>query len=257
MSGRAKKRFGQNFLQDRYYIEAILQHVRPSSDESLIEIGPGRGALSEPLGRLREDLIVVELDRDLIAGLKDVLPNTATVYQGDALNFDFDQFSGPLFIVGNLPYNISTPLLFKLFELGSKVSSMVFMLQKEVVDRLAAPSNTKQFGRLSVMAQYHCEIEKLIDVPPTAFHPRPKIDSAVVLLKPRQSHSVKAEALPVLSELLIAAFGQRRKTLRNALSSLLDAQTLEALEINPSARAETLSVNDFVTCANFIHRSRS
>jgi 16S rRNA (adenine1518-N6/adenine1519-N6)-dimethyltransferase len=134
---------------------------------------------------------------------------------------------------------------------------MVFMLQKEVVDRLAAPSNTKQFGRLSVMAQYHCEIEKLIDVPPTAFHPRPKIDSAVVLLKPRQSHSVKAEALPVLSELLIAAFGQRRKTLRNALSSLLDAQTLEALEINPSARAETLSVTDFVTCANFIHRSRS
>jgi 16S rRNA (adenine1518-N6/adenine1519-N6)-dimethyltransferase len=107
------------------------------------------------------------------------------------------------------------------------------------------------------MAQYHCEIEKLIDVPPTAFHPRPKIDSAVVLLKPRQSHSVKAEALPVLSELLIAAFGQRRKTLRNALSSLLDAQTLEALEINPSARAETLSVTDFVTCANFIHRSRS
>ena len=160
-------------------------------------------------------------------------------------------------IVGNLPYNISTPLLFRLFELGTRVATMTFMLQKEVVDRMGAIPNTKAYGRLSVMAQYHCEIEKLFDVPPTAFKPAPKVTSAVVQLRPHAPPPHPATNLKTLSDILVAAFGQRRKTLRNSLSSLLTTDQLKALAIDPSERAESLTVADYVRCANHLSQNAS
>ena len=256
MATKAKRRFGQNFLQDPQIIDQIVACIQPNPEQSLIEIGPGRGALTKPLATLRSDLIVIELDRDLIPKLQAFLPATATVRQGDVLDFDFAEIPGDLWIVGNLPYNISTPLLFRLFALGQRIKSMIFMLQKEVVNRLAAVPNHKDYGRLTVMAQYHCHIEKLLDVPPTAFDPAPKVDSAVVSLQPHQRPNIEADDLSILSELLTAAFGQRRKTLKNSLANLISASALEDLGINPSARAETLSVADFVRCANVVSRNR-
>ena len=217
MMMRAKKRFGQNFLQDDLIIDQICASIRPMAGQSLIEIGPGQGVLTERLVQETPNMTVIELDRDLMPNLRRLLPSTVNIIEADVLTVDFFAFDAPLMIVGNLPYNISTPLLFRLFGLGNRIATMTFMLQKEVVDRMGAAPNTKAYGRLSVMAQYHCEIEKLFDVPPTAFKPAPKVTSAVVQLRPHAPPPHPATNLKTLSDILVAAFGQRRKTLRNSL----------------------------------------
>jgi len=257
MMMRAKKRFGQNFLQDDLIIDRICGSVRPTAGQSLIEIGPGHGVLTKRLVHNTPDMTIIELDRDLIPNLRRLLPSSVNIIEADVLTVDFNDFVAPLMIVGNLPYNISTPLLFRLFELGTRVAAMTFMLQKEVVDRMGAVPNTKAYGRLSVMAQYHCEIEKLFDVPPTAFKPAPKVTSAVVQLRPHAPPPHPATNLKTLSDILVAAFGQRRKTLRNSLSSLLTTDQLKALAIDPSERAESLTVADYVRCANFLSQNAS
>ena len=257
MMMRAKKRFGQNFLQDDLIIDQICASVRPKPDQALIEIGPGHGILTERLVQKTPAMTIIELDRDLIPNLRRLLPSTVNIIEADVLTVDFNAFDAPLMIVGNLPYNISTPLLFRLFELGTRVASMTFMLQKEVVDRMGAVPNTKAYGRLSVMAQYHCEIEKLFDVPPTAFRPAPKVTSAVVQLRPHSQPLQPATDLKTLSDVLVAAFGQRRKTLRNSLSSLLTTDQLKELGIDPGERAECLTVADYVRCANLLSQNPS
>jgi 16S rRNA (adenine1518-N6/adenine1519-N6)-dimethyltransferase len=255
MMMRAKKRFGQNFLQDDLIIDQICASVRPTASQSLIEIGPGHGVLTERLVQNTPNMTIIELDRDLIPNLRRLLPSSVTIIEADVLDVDFKAFDAPLMIVGNLPYNISTPLLFRLFELGTRVAAMTFMLQKEVVDRMSASPNTKAYGRLSVMAQYHCEIEKLFDVPPTAFKPAPKVTSGVVQLRPHQQPPHPVLDLNALSKVLVTAFGQRRKTLRNSLSSLLTTDQLKTLDIDPSKRAETLSVAEYVRCANLMSKN--
>ena len=257
MMMRAKKRFGQNFLQDDLIIDQICASVRHKPGQSLIEIGPGHGILTERLVQKTPDMTIIELDRDLIPNLRRLLPSTVNIIEADVLTVDFNDFDAPLMIVGNLPYNISTPLLFRLFELGTRVATMTFMLQKEVVDRMGAVPNTKAYGRLSVMAQYHCEIEKLFDVPPTAFKPAPRVTSAVVQLRPHSQPPHPATDLKTLSDVLVAAFGQRRKTLRNSLSSLLTTDQLKDLAIDPSERAESLTVADYVRCANLLSQKPS
>ncbi len=254
---RAKKRFGQNFLQDDLIIDQICASVRPMAGQSLIEIGPGHGALTERLVQNTPNMTIIELDRDLIPNLRRLLPSSVNIIEADVLRFDFKDFDTPLMIVGNLPYNISTPLLFRLFELGTQVVTMTFMLQKEVVDRMGAIPNTKAYGRLSVMAQYYCEIETLFDVPPTAFKPAPRVTSAVVQLRPHKQPPHPAVDLKTLSDVLVAAFGQRRKTLRNSLSSLLTTEQLKSLAIDPGDRAESLSVADYVRCANLLSQDAS
>ena len=238
-------------------IDQICAAIRPKTNQSLIEIGPGQGVLTERLVQNTPDMTIIELDRDLIPNLRHLLPSTVTIIEADVLNVDFDVFDAPLYIVGNLPYNISTPLLFRLFELGTRVALMTFMLLKEVVDRMIATPNSKAYGRLSVMAQYHCQIEKLFDVPPTAFKPAPKVTSAVVQLHPHPEPEHSVLDLNVLSKVLVTAFGQRRKTLRNSLSSLLTADQLKALGIDPTLRAECLTVAEYVQCANLISKAGS
>ncbi len=254
---RARKRFGQNFLRDPGVIAAIVRAIRPRADERLVEIGPGQGALTEPLLEETGKLEVIELDRDLIPGLRVQFFNypDLVIHEGDALSFDFAALKGegrPLRVVGNLPYNISTPLIVHLLQTRHVISDMHFMLQKEVVDRLAATPGGADWGRLSVMAQYHCEVESLFRVPPEAFVPRPKVDSAIVRLTPHATlpHPAKNETL--LFELVREAFGQRRKTLRNNLKKRIDAEALTALGIDPGRRPQTLSVAEFVRIADHL-----
>lgn len=243
-----RKRFGQNFLHDERTIHAIVASIAPRADEHLAEIGPGRGALTRWLLRECKRLDAVELDRDLVEYLKGAFAGEQKlhIHSADALRFDFAALAdgGKLRVVGNLPYNISTPLLFRLFEQSEAIEDMHFMLQKEVVDRLCAPPGDKDYGRLSVMARYWCDVAPLMDVYPESFYPRPKVISTVARLLP---HAVKPVSVAPerLRSITTAAFSQRRKTLRNALSGLLDAQRIEAAGIDPGARAETLSLEDF------------
>ena len=253
---RARKRFGQNFLVDQNIIGKIISSIAPKANDNLIEIGPGQGALTEPLLLHCPGLKVIELDHDLIprlqASFSDRFPNF-TIQQGDALNIDFSQFvdsQRPLRIVGNLPYNISTPLLFHLLAYHDAISDMHFMLQKEVVDRLAASPGTKAYGRLSVMTQYYCQIQPLFSVPPTAFRPAPKVDSAVVRLSPYSSLPHPAKDIRHLSKLVNACFQQRRKTLRNSLKQLTTADSLTCIDYDLSLRPENLTVSDFVAISN-------
>ena len=253
---QAKKRFGQNFLQDPGIIAQIIDAIRPQTHQMLVEIGPGRGALTEHLARGHQPFSVIELDRDLIPGLRQKLPDSVNIIEADVLKYDFSHFSMPLFVVGNLPYNISTPLLFKLFEQTPKPERMIFMLQREVVNRLVANPGSKAYGRLSVMAQYHCRVTKVLDVPSNAFNPAPKVDSAVVELQPHRTQVHDTTEPKLLSEVLVSAFGKRRKTLRNALSHLITAEELSSMDIDPTLRAEALTVKQFIDCANFLRASR-
>ncbi|MCB1691348.1 MAG: 16S rRNA (adenine(1518)-N(6)/adenine(1519)-N(6))-dimethyltransferase RsmA [Pseudomonadales bacterium] len=253
---RARKRFGQNFLTDRAVITRIVATMKPTPTDRVIEIGPGRGALTALLLESGCHLEAIEIDRDLIALLHESLPEL-NVIEADALKFDFGMAlsQGPVRIVGNLPYNISTPLLFRLFaEQG--ITDMHFMLQKEVVERMTAEPGTRAYGRLSVMTRYYCEATPLFSVPPTAFTPRPKVTSAIVRLRPRR-HDPAAQDTNVLASLLIDAFSQRRKTLRNALGKHLSEQELASLGIDPGVRPETLSVTDYVNCANLVTERKS
>lgn len=254
---KARKRFGQNFLIDHSVIHQIARSVAPRAGDIVVEIGPGQGALTEPLAESAETLHVIELDRDLVPWLKVRFEKHPgfTLHQADALKFDFASLAEdnrPLRIVGNLPYNISTPLIFHLIGYAQQVQDMHFMLQKEVVNRLVAQPGSKAYGRLTVMAQYYCEISWLFDVPPGSFDPAPKVDSAIVRLVPYKTLPHPARNVTVLEKLVTAAFGQRRKTLRNALKSLCDAEPLATLPVDLSRRAETLTVAEFVALSDAI-----
>ncbi|NYS60212.1 16S rRNA (adenine(1518)-N(6)/adenine(1519)-N(6))-dimethyltransferase RsmA [Vreelandella salicampi] len=252
---RARKRFGQNFLRDPGIIGRIIRAIGPRDGDRLVEIGPGQGALTEPLIEETGKLEVIELDRDLIPGLRVQFFNYPefVIHEGDALAFDFAALKGDgpaLRVVGNLPYNISTPLIVHLLEAEDAVADMHFMLQKEVVERLAAEPGGPDWGRLSVMAQYYCQVEQLFIVPPEAFVPRPKVDSAIVRLTPHATLPHTAHDTTLLFALVKQAFGQRRKTLRNNLKGRVDADTLEVLGIDPGRRPQTLTVEEFVRIAN-------
>jgi 16S rRNA (adenine1518-N6/adenine1519-N6)-dimethyltransferase len=249
---QARKRFGQNFLVSPGVVRKIIEAIAPKAGDLVVEIGPGLGALTAPLLERLDHLHVVEIDRDLIARLRQAYPpERLVIHEGDALAFDFATLGERLRIVGNLPYNISTPLLFHLAGFADRVRDMHFMLQKEVVDRMvAAPGGTDR-GRLSVMLQYRFDMERLFVVPPGAFNPAPKVDSAIVRLMPEKvgaGDTAKDEAL--FARVVTAAFSQRRKMLRNTLRELVSEERLAALGIAPTARAEELAVADYIRIAD-------
>ena len=252
----ARKRFGQNFLHDDYIIESIVAAIQPKADQALVEIGPGLAALTVPVSKYVDHLTVVEIDRDLASRLIDnpLLNNKLTVIEQDALTFDFNelkqQLSKPLRVFGNLPYNISTPLMFHLFEYANIITDMHFMLQKEVVTRLVAAPNSKDYGRLSVMAQYFCQIIPVLEVPPTSFKPAPKVDSAVVKLIPYKEKPYQVNDVKILSRVTTEAFNQRRKTIRNSLSNMFTVEQLVELNIDPNLRAENITVQQYCQLAN-------
>ncbi|MCK6411761.1 MAG: 16S rRNA (adenine(1518)-N(6)/adenine(1519)-N(6))-dimethyltransferase RsmA [Azonexus sp.] len=249
----ARKRFGQNFLVDRGIIDGIVSAVNPQAGETVVEIGPGLGALTEPLLQRVTQLHVVEIDRDLIARLRHKHPpERLAIHEGDALAFDFATIGTRLKLVGNLPYNISTPLLFHLANYAEQVTDMHFMLQKEVVERMVAEPGTADFGRLSVMLQYRFWLEWLLDVPPESFDPAPKVDSAVVRLIPKPKSELTAKSEQKLEQVVLAAFSQRRKMLRNTLKGVLDDAGFAALGIEPTERAENLQLADYIAIANYL-----
>lgn len=261
MPHRPRKRFGQNFLRDRGTIGRIIGAVAPVRGDHVVEIGPGLGALTGPLIERLGHLDVVELDRDLIEPLRQRYAQAGDlcIHNTDALRFDFCSLAKPgerLRIVGNLPYNISTPLLFHLMEQLRCIRDMHFMLQKEVVQRLAASPGGREYGRLSVMIQFHCRVQSLLKVPPGAFRPEPKVDSAVVRLIPHQEPPVVVEDRRAFAEVVAYAFAQRRKTLRNTLRGLLDAEEITASDIDARRRAETLTLEEFAALANTLTRRR-
>ncbi len=244
---KARKRFGQNFLHDTRALHRIVAALDLSPEDHVVEIGPGKGALTRFLLPACRRLDVVEIDRDLVARLQDRFAghDHLHIHAADALQFDFAALGSGLKIVGNLPYNISTPLLFHLFRFKDVTETMVFMLQKEVVERLAAAPGDKRYGRLSVMAQYHCQVEKRFTVKPEAFRPRPRVMSAVVRLHPHRTPPVDVGDYRTFETLVARAFGQRRKTLRNALRDVVAEETIRACAIDPAARAETLPLDAF------------
>jgi len=253
---RARKRFGQNFLHDSYIISQIVAAIHPQPDQFLVEIGPGLGALTGPVLQQAGALTVIELDRDLAERLLQhpEFMHKLTLYQADALRFDFRRLRGEdprqLRIFGNLPYNISTPLMFHLFEYAEHIQDMHFMLQKEVVQRLAAGPGSKAYGRLSVMAQYFCDIIPVLEVPPESFRPAPKVDSAVVRLVPKVRRSIEAVSLRWLNRICTEGFSQRRKTIRNCFKQLLSSDELQQLGLDPGLRPENLTLEQFVLLAN-------
>lgn len=237
----ARKRFGQNFLVDDSIIHAIVAAIGPRPGDTVVEIGPGLGALTRPLLDRLPHLHVIELDRDLVLRLQRSWPvERMTIHAGDALKFDFAPLGNDVRVVGNLPYNISSPLLFHLLTYATQLRDLHFMLQKEVVDRMVAQPSTSDYGRLSVMLQRRFHLEALFTVPPTAFSPAPKVDSAIVRLIPKRADEIPVLDDALFARLVAAAFAQRRKTLRNTLAAHLDARAFEALEIDPGLRAEAL-----------------
>jgi len=253
-----RKRFGQHFLVERGFIERIVAAIDPQRGEHIVEIGPGFGALTAPLLERVEYLHVVELDRDLSARLRERFPaERLTVHQADALRFDFTALPAPLRIVGNLPYNISTPLLFHVAAAAARCVDLHFMLQQEVVERMVAMPSGPEYGRLSVMLQYRFRLERLFTVPPDAFRPPPKVHSAVVRLLPRPLPELQAVDEAGFSAVVAKAFSKRRKTLRNALAGMVSESELAGLGIDPGVRAQTLPVAAFVTIANRITQRRT
>ncbi|WP_252091532.1 16S rRNA (adenine(1518)-N(6)/adenine(1519)-N(6))-dimethyltransferase RsmA [Pseudomonas sp. MWU13-3659] len=252
---RARKRFGQNFLHDAGIIDRILRAINAKAGEHLLEIGPGQGALTEGLLGSGAQLDVVELDKDLVPILQHKFAGRGNfrLHQGDALKFDFNQLGVPeysLKVVGNLPYNISTPLIFHLLAHANLIRDMHFMLQKEVVERMAAGPGGGDWGRLSIMVQYHCRVEHLFNVGPGAFNPPPKVDSAIVRLVPHEVLPHPAKDPLLLERVVREAFNQRRKTLRNTLKGLLDSQAIEAAGVDGSLRPEQLDLAAFVRLAD-------
>lgn len=241
-----RKRFGQNFLIDPQIITAIIQTIRPTSDDLLVEIGPGLGALTRPLLQALDHLHVVEIDRDIVEHLRhEFAKEKLTIHSADALKFDFSQWGDRLRIVGNLPYNISTPLLFHLGLFCTSILDMHFMLQKEVVDRMVATPSTPHYGRLSVMLQNRFELEQILSVPAESFRPAPKVQSAIVRMLPLAPPVIPVENTPLFAKIVSAAFSQRRKTLRNTLRDYLNPADFALLELDQRLRAENLSVAQY------------
>lgn len=258
---RARKRFGQNFLHDHGVINRILRAISPREGQHLVEIGPGQGALTEGLVSSGAQLDVIELDHDLHPLLLAHFGSNPlfTLHKGDALKFNFRslvQPGGKLRVVGNLPYNISTPLMFHLLSQADCIADMHFMLQKEVVQRLAAGAGMNHYGRLGIMVQYWCEVEHLFDVGPGAFNPPPKVDSAIVRLTPHAQLPHPAEDEELLEVVVREAFNQRRKTLRNTLKGLLDAEAIDEAGLDPTVRPEQVDLAGFVRLANLLARER-
>jgi len=246
---RARKRFGQNFLNDSGIIQQIVDAIHASGADHLVEIGPGKGAITQELLPVCQQLDAIELDRDLLPILQNRFSAEShfTLHSADALKFDFCklQQNQKLRIVGNLPYNISTPLIFHILDKRECIHDMHFMLQKEVVDRLAAAPGSKAYGKLSIMTQVQCEVESLFEIPPEAFDPAPKVQSAFVRLTPRQQPLVSSDVLPQFEKLVTAAFAQRRKTLRNNLKKIINIEQAQEI-IDLSRRAETLTIENFL-----------
>jgi len=253
---KARKRFGQNFLTDPMVIQRIVDAIAARPDQLFIEIGPGQGALTLPLIDTGMELHLVEIDRDLAARLeKQFLSNPQVqVHIGDALKMDFAAVSDnrSFRLVGNLPYNISTPLLFHVLKWSELISDMHFMLQSEVVNRMAASPGTKAWGRLSIMCQYHCEIVPLFEVKAESFTPVPKVQSGIVRLIPHKEPPVQIDSKEGFNHLVIQAFSMRRKTLRNSLRGLLDASLIESAGIDPGWRAEVLNLEQFAALSNLV-----
>jgi len=259
VSYQPRKRFGQNFLNDPYIIQSIIAAFQPRFGQQVLEIGPGLGVLTTELLSVLKKLQVIELDRDIIPNLRNncatycETEDDLTIYNEDVLRFDFSRLPAhdkPLRIIGNLPYNISTPLIFYLLEQDINIQDMYFMLQKEVVDRMVAAPGNRQYGRLSVMVQYYCGVSKLLDVDATAFTPPPKVQSAFIQLKPYKELPIRALDEKNLKIITTQAFSQRRKTLRNCLKDYISAEQLVELNIEPGHRAEQLSVEQFVKISN-------
>lgn len=255
----ARKRFGQNFLSDQNIISNIIGAINPQSGEHLLEIGPGRGALTDPLLTLINPLLAIEVDRDLAANLRTRYPSAEqlVLIEADALKCDLTHLAREhhipdhtLRVIGNLPYNISTPLLFHLMNHREIIQDMHFMLQKEVIERMAAVPGEKEYGRLSLMIQYHCNVTPLFDVPPSAFRPQPKVTSAIVRLTPHSQPPVTANNHKWLSTIVTQAFSQRRKVLGNSLKQYVTDEQFEAAGVEKNRRAETLSLQEFVGLAN-------
>lgn len=253
MHHNPRKRFGQNFLIDPQIISHIIDAIYPQRNDRIIEIGPGLGAITRPLLQVVDHLDVVELDRELVEKLEKEFPKEKlTVHSSDALKFDFSALGNKLRIVGNLPYNISTPLLFYLSQFSDQILDMHFMLQKEVVERMVGVPSTSDYGRLSIMLQYRFDMEYVFSVPAESFRPIPKVESAIVRMIPRHQSSMHAKNEALFSQIVLAAFAQRRKTLRNTLHSYLKPNDFISLDIDPALRAENLSVEKFVAIANFL-----
>lgn len=257
---RARKRFGQNFLTDSTVINRIVHAINPRPDDRLVEIGPGLGALTCPLIQATGELDVIELDRDIIPKLRlnCGLQGKLNIHNADVLNFEFDRlYDGEhkLRIVGNLPYNISTPIIFHLVRYASLIRDMHFMLQKEVVERLAAAAGNGDYGRLSVMAQYHFRVTPLFLVPPEAFNPRPKVESAIVKLAPHAQPPVNVNNEDYFSRLVKQAFSQRRKTIKNVLKNVCNETQFQQAGIDPGARPETLDLQQFARLSNLLVRN--
>lgn len=253
---QARKRFGQNFLQDPGVIERIVRVINPKPDDAMVEIGPGLGALTEEILAANPRLQVIELDRDLVPVLRTKFFNypDLRIHEADALSFDFRQLVAdrPLRIVGNLPYNISTPLIFHLLGQADAVQDMHFMLQKEVVQRMAAGPGDNNYGRLGIMTQYFCRVQPLFEVGPGAFRPSPKVDSAIVRLVPHATLPHPARDLGTLQMVVRTAFNARRKTLRKALAGVVTAEELRALGIDDGLRPENLSLEQYVMIADAV-----
>lgn len=256
---KARKRFGQNFLQDTRIIHQIVMAIDPTPDDHVVEIGPGQGAITDPLLDTLCQLDVVELDRDLVErlNLRFSHLDRFTLHSADALTFDFAALEKdkPLRVIGNLPYNISTPLLFHLLSQATHIQDMHFMLQKEIVNRLQAQPGSKQFGRLSIMIQLHCRVEALFDVDPECFQPQPKVMSSIVRLTPYTKQPYEIDDMVLFERIVKAAFSQRRKTIRNTLKNICSDDDFNATGISPSARAEALSIDNFVSLSNRLSRA--
>ena len=254
----AKKRFGQNFLTDQSIIASLVNAINPQQNQTLVEIGPGLGALTKPLLNKISPLHVVEIDRDIVSWMQTeyakpaYAKNELIIHNVDALKFDFSALGNKIRAVGNLPYNISTPILFHLLENLPNIIDMHFMLQKEVVERMVAQPSTPAYGRLSVMLQYHLQMEYLFTVPPGAFEPAPKVESAFVRCVPHTTLPFIAKDSALFAKIVLQAFSQRRKTLRNTLKGLLDDEGFAQLELSSQLRAENLSVAQFVAISNHL-----
>jgi 16S rRNA (adenine1518-N6/adenine1519-N6)-dimethyltransferase len=255
---RPRKRFGQHFLTDRHYLEAVVRAIDPRRDDTMVEIGPGTGLLTAELLEVVRHLHVIEIDRDLAAGLRQrYAPAQLTIHEADVLDFDFSVLPAGVRVAGNLPYNVSTPILFRMAQQAERLRDCTFMLQREVVERMVAAPDTAAYGRLSVMLQYRFEMAMVLEVPPEAFTPPPKVDSAVVRMRPLAAGRRRALDEAHFSRLVAAAFSQRRKTLRNAVRAVASEHAFETAGIDPGRRGETLSVDEFIALSDSAHGQSS